>query len=264
MNGSLAQKLVELHSLKTVAEFKSHLQDMAAAMGFGRIFYVGAKLVPDAHPGPGSFAETPLILCDYPSDWITHYQTNQLALIDPVIADCNISRKPQVWNVRDYLAQAASEPEQRLLRDAIDVGVDKGISIPIYGGSGDYGLVTFVWDGSAREMEALTAAMLQDCTLVANHFHLTLRNKIGTEFLMQEELKLTARELEVLKWVAAGKTQDEISEILTVSMHTVKFHIYNAHSKLNVFSTPHAIAKLVYLGILEPAGFTGNKTWRMV
>ena len=25
-----------------------------------------------------------------------------------------------------------------------------------------------------------------------------------------------------------------------------------------------AIAKLVYLGKLEPAGFTGNKTWRMV
>lgn len=264
MDSSLAQKLVELHSLKTVGEFKAQLQGMADLMGFGRIFYVGAKLLPNEHPGPGSFAEIPLILCDYPSDWVRHYQANELARIDPVIADSNATRLPFAWNVRDYLKREVSDPQRRLLGDSIDVGVDKGLSIPIYGAGGDYGLITFVSAGSEGDFTSLDPTVLQDCTLVANHFHLTLRSKLGTEFLVQEELKLTGREIEVMKWVAAGKTQDEIADILAVSMHTVKFHIYNAHNKLNVFSTPHAIAKLVYLGVLEPGGITGNKTHRMV
>ena len=39
-----------------------------------------------------------------------------------------------------------------------------------------------------------------------------------------DELKLSPRELECLKWAAAGKTAWETSIILDISEGTVKFH----------------------------------------
>lgn len=268
MDHLLQQQLIDLHALSEAGEFKAHLQTIARTMGFERIFYVSARLVPSSLPGPGGFAETPLILCDYPSDWVAHYQGKQLARIDPVIAACNATRRPLSWDVRNYTPEAGAPGTggavRQLLHDAIDAGIDRGVSVPIYGVSGEYGMVTFVADRGASSPPLDDSGLLRDCTLVANHFHMTLRQRIGNDPAQVETLRLTARELEVMKWAAAGKTREEIADILKVTPHTVKFHLYNTHAKLDVFSTPHAIAKLVYLGLLEPPGLTGNKGYRMV
>lgn len=263
MDHLLQQRLIDLHGLSEAGEFKTHLQTIARTMGFQRIFYISARLVPSSLPGPGGFAETPLILCDYPDDWVAHYQGGHLARIDPVIAACNATRQPLSWDVRAYEPEAAAEVS-RLLHDAIDAGIDRGVSVPIYGVSGEYGMVTFVADPETPARPLDDTALLRDCTLVANHFHMTLRQRIGNDPAQIETLKLTARELEVMKWAAAGKTREEIAGILKVTPHTVKFHLYNTHAKLDVFSTPHAIAKLVYLGLLEPPGLTGSRGYRMV
>jgi DNA-binding CsgD family transcriptional regulator len=53
---------------------------------------------------------------------------------------------------------------------------------------------------------------------------------------------LTARELEVLRLVAAGKTNREIASILVVSEHTVARHIQNIFGKLRVSSRTAAAA----------------------
>lgn len=43
---------------------------------------------------------------------------------------------------------------------------------------------------------------------------------------------LTPREEEIMKWVAEGKTNWEISIILKVSLNTIKFHLKNIYQKL--------------------------------
>jgi DNA-binding CsgD family transcriptional regulator len=56
---------------------------------------------------------------------------------------------------------------------------------------------------------------------------------------------LTRRELECLAWVSRGKTDQEIAGIVGVAPRTVRFHIDNAKTKLNVGSRVQAIAKLL-------------------
>ena len=53
---------------------------------------------------------------------------------------------------------------------------------------------------------------------------------------------LSERELEVLRLVAAGKTNREIAAALVVSQHTVARHVQNIFGKLGVSSRTAATA----------------------
>jgi DNA-binding CsgD family transcriptional regulator len=63
---------------------------------------------------------------------------------------------------------------------------------------------------------------------------------------------LSARELECLRWSADGKTSSEIGLILGISQRTVYFHMKNVATKLDVYSTRHAISRAVMMGIIKP------------
>jgi transcriptional regulator EpsA len=65
---------------------------------------------------------------------------------------------------------------------------------------------------------------------------------------------ITAREVEVLTWVRDGKTNDEIAEILGLSMLTVKNHLRHAMKKLVVRTRGQAVAKAIALGFLRAHG----------
>jgi DNA-binding CsgD family transcriptional regulator len=52
---------------------------------------------------------------------------------------------------------------------------------------------------------------------------------------------LTARETEVLHWVAVGKSCDETGSILGVTERTVKFHLQNVYRKLDVVNRAQAV-----------------------
>jgi DNA-binding CsgD family transcriptional regulator len=54
---------------------------------------------------------------------------------------------------------------------------------------------------------------------------------------------LTEREAEILGWVARGKTNHEIAEVLVVSPHTVRKHLENVYAKLGVHTRTAAVAR---------------------
>jgi len=61
---------------------------------------------------------------------------------------------------------------------------------------------------------------------------------------------LSERELEVLQFIAKGLTNQEISNKLFLSMHTVKTHTRNIYSKLGAHHRAEAVAKARGFGIL--------------
>ena len=61
---------------------------------------------------------------------------------------------------------------------------------------------------------------------------------------------LSNREIEVLKLIAEGLTNQEIAQKLYLSTSTVKAHTYNLYSKLDVHSRTQAVAKARMLGVL--------------
>lgn len=65
-----------------------------------------------------------------------------------------------------------------------------------------------------------------------------------------DEVRLTERERDALSWVAEGKSDWEISVILSLSETTVRFHVDNARRKLGAVNRAQAVARLVAAGLL--------------
>ena len=62
---------------------------------------------------------------------------------------------------------------------------------------------------------------------------------------------LSTRELEVLKWIAEGKSNKEIATLLFISEGTVKTHVLSIHEKLGVRDRTEAVVTAIKRGILR-------------
>jgi len=60
---------------------------------------------------------------------------------------------------------------------------------------------------------------------------------------LQKSLALTNREAEVLSWIAKGKTNSEIGQILDTSPRTINKHCENIYRKINVENRTTAAGK---------------------
>ncbi len=62
---------------------------------------------------------------------------------------------------------------------------------------------------------------------------------------------LTARESEVLRWVANGKSAWQIGEILNITKRTVDEHVQMAVHKLGAANRTHAVSIALRDGIIK-------------
>jgi len=62
---------------------------------------------------------------------------------------------------------------------------------------------------------------------------------------------LTPRETEVIYWVPLGKSNYDISRILSCSEQTIANHCNSIYSKLNVVNRAQAVAKAILKGIIS-------------
>jgi LuxR family quorum sensing-dependent transcriptional regulator len=62
---------------------------------------------------------------------------------------------------------------------------------------------------------------------------------------------LTARECEVLEWVARGKPAREIAEILAITKRTVDAHVHSATRKIGAVNRTNAVAIAIRNRLIE-------------
>jgi DNA-binding NarL/FixJ family response regulator len=70
--------------------------------------------------------------------------------------------------------------------------------------------------------------------------------------LLPKTILLNDREVEVLTWVARGKTSAEIAQILGLTKRTVDFHTDNARNKLGAATRTEAAIKAASGRLIEP------------
>jgi len=81
--------------------------------------------------------------------------------------------------------------------------------------------------------------------------------RVGDALILEEirpDLGLTAREREVLAWVARGKTNAEIASLLWLAPNTVAKHLENVYAKLGVKTRTAAVARFFGpVGVVDQA-----------
>jgi len=93
--------------------------------------------------------------------------------------------------------------------------------------------------------------MMADFHLFAVHVQLATQRLLSPETVdVLSRLSLTPREIEVLKWTYEGKSSWAVGRILSISEHTVNFHIQKLLTKLAVSSKYQAAAKARSLGLI--------------
>lgn len=111
------------------------------------------------------------------------------------------------------------------------------------------GFVRVFLDEGVPMVELLRRAVAQN---LHASYALQLLNGFGAAAATVQALiePLSERELEVLRWVAAGYSNNEIAQELVVAVSTVKKHINSIYNKLQVGSRTQAIAKARALKLL--------------
>jgi DNA-binding NarL/FixJ family response regulator len=67
-----------------------------------------------------------------------------------------------------------------------------------------------------------------------------------------KQIMLNEREIEVLTWVARGKTSGQIAETLRLTKRTIDFHLDNARMKLGAATRTEAAIKAAIGKLIEP------------
>ena len=119
------------------------------------------------------------------------------------------------------------------------IGIDHAIAVPLFVDRNL--LVSFVLNRKARDFSDREVALLDLVRepLAALYRSLLRRDK-APGFAA---LPVTRREREVLSWLAAGKTDKDIGEILGMSPRTVQKHLQHIYEKLGVETRTAAVVR---------------------
>lgn len=200
-----------------------------------------------AYAGMNPVSRTIHGFVNYPDSWKEHYGRMGFDRFDPTLHKAGRSIAPVDWR-----RLSRDENYHRVFRDAADFGISPvGLTIPVRGPFGDTGLLSVTRNCSIAEWDLLTAGILSELQSVAVHIHDTvMRSDTLSRVLRQPSL--SKREREILQWIAAGKSQHDIGDILSISHRTVEVHLRSGREKLYALTTAQAVARAIALGLIYP------------
>ena len=181
---------------------------------------------------------------NYPQDWNQQYEKDNFNQIDPVIAHCNHSMIPIVWNEKAF----SNAPQ--LWQGLKQQGLQHGWSQSFH--HEESGLCCIL--SLARKHCPISPLELYEhfgyIFYAASHLSELFARTLPKQPAKPRQPNLSPRELEVLQLSAGGKTAYEISKILSLSERTVNYHVQNVIEKLNVCNKISAVIAAARAGII--------------
>ncbi|WLG85683.1 LuxR family transcriptional regulator [Pseudomonas cucumis] len=234
------EELIKLSEISNLEEWFKTLKQLSEKLGYSQLLF-GLK------PGLDTHNKSATILSNYPEKWRKTYDDKNYADIDPVVSHSFKSNLPLIWKEEIYTGTR----ELEFLEEASSYDLLQGVTLPMHGSQGQAGMLSLKWDSTHKtdyqehvQVTLPYAIALRDFALESAIGILAKEN--------QSKIHLTKRELEVIKWSAAGKTTWEISIILACSYAAIDFHFRNIRKKFKVNTRRQAIIKAIQLKLITP------------
>lgn len=195
-----------------------------------------ARLTSQAHWAAGGFIKR-----ISPATWPGSAAFNYICF------DCNPLLSAIRENRTRYRFSDFAPHDDRVFKDYWDAMGEAGIADALCATSyGAKGVITSLHLGFGdRDIDAQTARVAQMAGLL-----LTERLMEFAGGLEDDLPELSPRERDCLAYVADGKRDSDIADLLGISDTTVRFHVDNARRKLGAINRPQAVARLANRGAL--------------
>ncbi|MGD8110133.1 helix-turn-helix transcriptional regulator [Vibrio sp. TRT 21S02] len=233
-------RLIEEHKVVNTAEELETVLSKLNHILENEFFLLGLSLDPMLKEG------RTIIIDNYPNEWRKQYDEAGFMYIDPIVKYSMNNALPVFW---DSIRERDNSGKV-LFEEARISGLKAGISIPIHGLKGEFGMLSF----ATSDTKSFTANNdnLVLSQLVVPLITQNIERITQTIDHLKPSVALTNREIQCLSWAAEGKSAWEIATILGCSERTAKFHISNACQKLGATNRYQAITKAILGGYIDP------------
>ncbi|MEO0487636.1 MAG: autoinducer binding domain-containing protein [Pseudomonadota bacterium] len=245
MRTSTRHFIDDIKDADDLGQAKNLLARVLDGTGFGTFNYVLA-----AGTSSGIDDARPINCNNMRADWIERYSQDRLDLNDYSFAYCQNSSTPLMWSDAQELADAGFIDTK--LMHALHCGADFGISkcvlvpLPTLGGFVSGGTLVAAPETSWSETKRMFRAQEADLVHIVSAFHA----HVDHAEIAIDELRLTRREIDVLRWLADGLRYDAISDRIGNRRSTVEKQVLSARRKLSSRTTEQAVARAAWLGIV--------------
>jgi LuxR family quorum sensing-dependent transcriptional regulator len=227
-----------LEDLKTVDETWRAFLDFAAQFGFT---HGGLADM----PAPYERIEDTTLCLSWPDEWRDRYFAQNYIAHDPANLHLFQTSLPYTWD--EMLAfPYYSKRQHTIVHEASEFGLTTGLIVPLPCLGSGPALVTIA--GDKIEMSPTDRVELH---MAAMYAHARVRLLSGRKRRFVGSPHLSPRERECLQWAAIGKTDWEISEILSISERTAGAHIERVKEKYGVATRMQAVVHGLRCGAIR-------------
>lgn len=208
---------------ETFSELNRYFSDK----GFGELCYV----TPETASQPYCLMESGMS-----AEWMHRYRSLNLAEHDPIPRVAFRIGRPVTAGEAIKSAHGLSADERAFIEAFTAAGMTSALLLPTFGPLGRPALVGV---GGAASEEALDATDLSMAAAVAQQAHIRM------ELLRKEDIapRLSAKERQIVKLMARGKSNSEIGALLATAPATVATHVKRIYSKLGVNDRVNCVSK---------------------
>lgn len=184
-----------------------------------------------------------------PAEFLRSYDEHKFGEIDPVAVHCMAKSAPLIWSAATF----AGERQLQLYEEMQRVQMHAGVAMPYHGPCGEFGMLCFAGaqapGAQSRETTFRNIAELSCFRDIAMDVFTGFMRKGNAA--RHQDIEITSRELECLKWCAAGKSSWDIAHLMNCTEATVNYHFANIRRKFGASSRRMAVIKAIQLGLLS-------------
>ncbi|WEZ86211.1 transcriptional regulator TraR (plasmid) [Rhizobium sp. 32-5/1] len=228
-------KLTDLSALQgDESILKQAIADFADQAGFGGYAYLYIR------PGHTIAAS------NYHPEWRSTYFRRNFEAVDPVVKRAKSLKQAFTWSGEQERPRL-SKAERAFYAQAADFGIRSGITVPIRAANGSMSMFTLASAKIAIDLKRDIDAVAAAAAVGQLHTRMCLLPLTPSE---QHPAWLDPKEGAYLRWIAVGKTMEEVADLEGVKYNSVKSKIEETRKRLGIHTMPHLIALAIRAGLI--------------
>jgi LuxR family quorum-sensing system transcriptional regulator CciR len=222
---------------KDMVALRTLIEEACLALGFD--YFALVNHIRFGHPSAGHVR-----LSNYPLDWLAIVRERDQRL-DPVLRAAERAPSGFTWDRIESMMKLTAE-DRALLQEARDYGIGDGFTVPNHIPGEVFGSSHF----AVREGEPFPTGSVPAAQALGNFAFEAARRLLAERTIRSEEYvvpaPLSERQRECLLFVARGKSDSVIAQLLDIRPKTVNEHIEAAKRRYSVASRSQLLVRALF------------------